>query len=325
MPASSTPPVPSLSSAVSSALPSRVTPRAATRTHALHLQRARDEERAALARELHDELGALLTAARLDLAWLSAQACCQQHPEFDARLRSLDQLLRQGIEFKQRVVEDLYPSLLTHVGLAAAVQALGEQTARRFEGQLETHVDPSIKVPRDVGLALYRVLQESLTNALRHAKASAIMVTLSQAGSQVVLEVVDNGVGFDPDQPAHGQHGVQGMHERLTGIRGALHIMSRPGRGTRVLATVHPGEDKGAYRGELQGKHKAETARLRRGSSLSAPGKTSSVYAQPAAQPAQTAQARCLPLSPALATLPSRGRQLDSGSSNPLSSRGRPT
>ena len=120
---------------------------------AMRLQQAREAERAALARELHDELGAILTAARLDVAWLEMQPAATQGAVAE-RLQRLRALLSDGIDFKRRVVEDLHPTLLTHLGLQAALERLIEDQRLRFAGRLVAHIDPGISLEGDRALAL---------------------------------------------------------------------------------------------------------------------------------------------------------------------------
>jgi len=205
---------------------------------AAHLQRTREQERAALARELHDELGAILTAARLDLAWLAAQPCCADDASIAGRLKALQRVLQQGIELKRRIIEDLHPTILTHLGLAAAVEHLVSECRCRFGGGIEASIDASVVASQDAGLALYRIVQESLTNAMKHAAASRVRVTLARSGRHIALRVEDDGRGFDPGRVAAARHGLIGMRHRMLAVRGQLQIDSTPGCGTVVSARI---------------------------------------------------------------------------------------
>jgi signal transduction histidine kinase len=205
---------------------------------AAHLQRTREQERAALARELHDELGAILTAARLDLAWLSAQPACAGDPTISARLQGLQRVLQQGIELKRRIIEDLHPTILTHLGLAAAVEHVVGEFRCRFDGTIEACIDPSVTASPEAGLALYRIAQESLTNAMKHADATRIEVVLERKGRHVVMRIEDNGRGFDPARVGACRHGLIGMRHRMLAVRGQVLVDAEPGGGTVVSARI---------------------------------------------------------------------------------------
>jgi signal transduction histidine kinase len=205
---------------------------------AAHLQRTREQERAALARELHDELGAILTAARLDLAWLAAQPACAGDETISTRLQALQRVLQQGIELKRRIIEDLHPTILTHLGLAAAVEHLVGEFRCRFQGVVEARIDPSVAASQEAALALYRIVQESLTNAMKHANATRIVIVLACQGRQVTLRIEDDGCGFDAARVGACRHGLIGMRHRMLAVRGEVHIDAEPGRGTIVSARV---------------------------------------------------------------------------------------
>jgi len=200
------------------------------------VQQARDAERAALARELHDELGAVLTAARLDLAWLAAQPCCRDDPAIARRLDALKALIAQGVDFKRRVVEDLQPSLLAHLGVKPALEQLTAEWARRFEGRISCEIDDVPRLDAPGRLALYRLVQETLTNILKYAQASRVRIRLVCHESRVWLSVADDGVGFEPDRVGPGHHGLRGLRDRLQAIGAHLDVRSAPGRGTLVQA-----------------------------------------------------------------------------------------
>ena len=201
------------------------------------LQRTRESERAALARELHDELGAILTAARLDVAWLAAQPACHQ-PALAQRLEALQRVLAQGIALKRRIVEDLHPTVLAHLGLAAALEQLVASSRQRFEGRLRASIDPSVSLDGEPALALYRIAQEALTNLHKYARAGTATVCLRRARGHVELVVEDDGIGFDPRAVGAGHHGLAGMRHRMLAIGGRLELHAAPGAGTSVRASV---------------------------------------------------------------------------------------
>lgn len=204
---------------------------------ASHLQRTRETERAALARELHDELGAILTAARLDTAWLLAQPACGD-PAIAQRLQALQRLLAQGIGLKRQIVEDLHPTVLTHLGLVPALEQLLAAHRERFSGRIDVRIEPTVELSGDAALALYRIVQESLTNILKYARAGRVRVALCRVRGRVELTVEDDGQGFDPAAVGSGRHGLAGMRHRMLAVRGRLQIASAPGAGTEIRASL---------------------------------------------------------------------------------------
>jgi signal transduction histidine kinase len=201
------------------------------------LQRTREAERAALARELHDELGAILTAARLDVAWIAAQPQCQD-PEVAQRLGALQRVLAQGIGLKRRIVEDLHPTVLTHLGLVPALEQLLESNRQRFQGRLAVSLDAAVALDGEPALALYRIVQEALTNIHKYAGARNVAVRLTRSRGRVELAVEDDGTGFDPAAVGCGHHGLAGMRHRMLAVGGRLDVVSAPGSGTVIRATV---------------------------------------------------------------------------------------
>lgn len=209
---------------------------------AIHLQRVREDERAKLARELHDELGALLTAAKLDLTALRMELK-QAPPSSQERIKQLADTLTQGIQLKRRIIEDLRPSILNHLGLVAALQNLADDFAERSGLVVEARLDPAVRVDPQAGIALYRIVQEALTNVEKYSKARRIQIELDARPNDTVLRIHDDGVGFDPATAVRsGTHGLAGMRHRALALRGQLRIHSRPGRGT-LVEVVLPAAD----------------------------------------------------------------------------------
>ncbi len=213
---------------------------------ARHLQTAREDERSRLARDLHDELGALLTAAKLDVARLKSRLP-EISPEASARLVHLNETLNSGIAMKRRIIEDLRPSSLSNLGLVAAL----EIQAREFAEASEIKVDTRFEVVRlspAAELTVYRLVQEACTNIAKYAKASEVRIRLLQHADGALIEVKDNGVGFDPAALRHGaSHGLLGMRFRVEAEGGRMQIESSPGSGTRISATLpKPADDTAA-------------------------------------------------------------------------------
>ena len=203
---------------------------------ARHLQTAREDERHRLARELHDELGALLTAAKLDAARLKSRMASLA-PEALERLNHLVETLNSGIALKRRIIEDLRPSALSNLGLVAALDILAREFTERNGVLVEQRLE-RVELSASAELTVYRLVQESLTNVSKYAKASRVTLDLHVDGADVTVSVEDDGVGFDPQVAQSSSHGLFGMGYRVDAEGGSLQIDSAPGRGTRIRATL---------------------------------------------------------------------------------------
>lgn len=200
------------------------------------LQRVRQEERAHLARELHDELGALLTVAKLDVARLKS-SLSGSSDAVEQRLEHLGETLNAGMALKSRLVEGLFPYALTKLGLTEALHVLakefGSNTGVSVEAQIEeVHLDQASR------LALYRLAQECLTNIEKYAGARRVWIDLLNWEARVVMTVRDNGIGFDTTRVQESHRGLVGMRERVEACGGELCVFSTPGKGTRVIALL---------------------------------------------------------------------------------------
>ena len=203
---------------------------------ARHLQTVREDERHRLARELHDELGALLTAAKLDVARLKSRLGVVT-PEVGERLQHLSDGLNSGIALKRRIIEDLRPSSLSNLGLVAALDILVREWGQRSEVKVVTELEP-VKLRPAGELTVYRLVQEALTNISKYARAGSVRVRLSAANGQVQVSVRDDGIGFDMAAPRSSAHGLLGMRYRLETEGGRLVLESAPGRGTLIRADL---------------------------------------------------------------------------------------
>ena len=203
---------------------------------ARHLQTAREDERARLARDLHDELGALLTTAKLDVAVLRPRIQ-QNMPEMLPKISHLTDALNQGIALKRRIIEDLCPSSLRTLGLAASLEALLHDTGKVSGLQIEQDLQ-AVALSADDQLTVYRVVQEAITNALKYAQARHLRVRLLEQGTQAVVSIEDDGIGFDPDNSRLGRHGLRGMRFRVEASGGELSLTSAPGQGTCIVARL---------------------------------------------------------------------------------------
>ena len=203
---------------------------------ATHLQNAREDERGHLARELHDELGALLTAAKLDVARLKSRLP-PNLPEVLERLAHLSNTLNSGIALKRRIVEDLRPSSLTHLGLVASIEILAREFEERSGLSITTDLE-HVELGGAAQLTVYRLVQESLTNIGKYAEATQIIISLQNMESYITIEVHDNGNGFDVAKIAPNSHGLTGMRHRVEASGGRLTISSEKVGGTRIHAVL---------------------------------------------------------------------------------------
>jgi signal transduction histidine kinase len=199
------------------------------------LQTHYEREKARLARELHDQLGGILTPAKMDISWLEARIGSDD--QFAHRLARLSALIDQGIDLKRRVIEELRPSLLDHLGLAAAVQWFVDETCGAAKLQSRVTVSKLERLSPDLEIALYRIVQESVLNAVRHSKATLLELLVERTDDGVKIAVHDNGVGIpDLDRARTQSHGLVGMTHRMRAINGTLDIHSEKGSGTKVVA-----------------------------------------------------------------------------------------
>jgi PAS domain S-box-containing protein len=207
------------------------------------VEAAREEERTRIARELHDELGSTLTRVRWDIEALEREVTTASpqttvHERFSETVRLVD----STIESVQRIAAELRPTMLDDLGLTASLESQVQQFQRATGITCRLHVllDDEARGPtREQATALFRIVQEALTNVSRHARASLVNIVLEQRDGDLALEVRDNGVGIDPEvieKPS--ALGVLGMRERAAMVEGHLDIASRPGRGTVLSVRI---------------------------------------------------------------------------------------
>jgi PAS domain S-box-containing protein len=194
---------------------------------------AREEERRRIARELHDELGQRLTALKIDLTNLASQAkVLAKNP----RVASMQAMLDDTLATVRRIAQDLRPLMLDDLGLNAAIEWLTRDAAQRMGIPVQTRLplqEPLLD-PR-LATALYRMVQEALTNVARHARARSVEVTLQAEDGQIMLTVADDGVGLDTQALRRaGSFGLMGLRERAHLLGGEITIAPQPGGGTRL-------------------------------------------------------------------------------------------
>jgi signal transduction histidine kinase len=203
---------------------------------ATHLQQVREDERGHLARELHDELGALLTAAKLDVARIKSRLGVIT-PEAAERIQHLIETLNSGIALKRRIVEDLRPSSLSHLGLVASLEILAREFEDRSGLDIITDLE-MVEIGGSAQLTVYRLVQESLTNMGKYAEATHAEISLHSFDSYITVEVKDDGKGFDSMKVGSASHGLAGMRHRVEAAGGRLTVVSSPGEGTRIFAVL---------------------------------------------------------------------------------------
>jgi signal transduction histidine kinase len=197
---------------------------------------AQEQERRRLARELHDETGQALTSILLGLRTVEEAG---GEAEMRAAVGEVRDLVRSTLQDVRRLAVELRPKALDDFGLVAALERLAESFTEQtgiaiaFQSLL-----PSARLTPEIETALYRIVQESLTNIVKHAQAHSVSIVLGRKSDSVSVIVEDDGVGFDPDRTREGGLGLIGMRERVSLIGGRLTIESRPGAGTAFVAEV---------------------------------------------------------------------------------------
>jgi signal transduction histidine kinase len=201
-----------------------------------HLLTAREDERSRLARDLHDELGALLTSAKLDAARIKSRLG-DGAPEAQERLAHLVATLNTSIALGRRIIEDLRPSTLANLGLVAALEILAREFTERSGVAVHCALEPvALSAPAE--LVVYRLVQEAITNLSKHARASQVWITLHECNGRVEASVRDDGVGFDSTKPPTSAYGLLGMRYRVEAEQGRLAVLSAPGQGTTVSLSL---------------------------------------------------------------------------------------
>ena len=208
------------------------------RSLSVRLRHAQEEERRTISRELHDGVGQLLTAMRMQLGGF-ARLRTGPEREFDETLADVKTMTERSLRIIRDIAAGLRPSVLDDLGLAAALQ----RHAREYSAR--TGIAVSIAVDGDgqrlddrCRTSIYRIVQEALTNCAKHARASRVEIRLREIDGQLVLVVRDDGVGFVPAQVAHSGLGLIGIEERARELGGHLDVRSAPGQGTTIQVAL---------------------------------------------------------------------------------------
>jgi signal transduction histidine kinase len=206
------------------------------RALAARLESVREEERTRIARELHDELGQALTGLKLDLAWMDRRLSRHAQPEVVDRCASILGRLDDVMIAVRRIITELRPSVLDQLGLADAIEWQAQDFASRTGLELELDLQCFGTSPSGpIASAVFRMLQEALTNIAKHARASRVRVALSIEGEMLSLDVTDDGRGISRDE-MRGTHslGLLGLRERAIALGGSVNVFSEGASGTTV-------------------------------------------------------------------------------------------
>jgi signal transduction histidine kinase len=199
------------------------------------LLRIMETERSQLAKELHDELGGLITAAKMDMAWLQSHIGETLDVPGQEKMRSVVQMLNQAMTLKRRVVENLRPSLLDHFGLSVALRSHFEESCRAAKVEcIVTMADELPGLDSLTQLTLFRVAQEALVNLLKRGGAKHVELVLEAEGEGYVLTVGDDSAAMNVEQ----KRALAGMRHRILGAGGKLDVEASPGQGNRITAYV---------------------------------------------------------------------------------------
>lgn len=207
------------------------------RNLSMHLQSVREEERTAIAREIHDELGQVLTALKMDLSWLDKKH--RGTKSLEERTKSMLSLVDSTIQTVKRISSELRPGVLDHLGLAAAIEWQAKEFEKHTGISCDVSVDPEdIVLDRQHSTPIFRIFQEALTNVARHAKATMVRISLHEKDDGIALQVEDNGKGITKKQMNNPQSfGLIGIQERVHFLNGEIRIKGTRNKGTSL--TIH--------------------------------------------------------------------------------------
>ncbi len=204
-----------------------------------YLQNVREDERIHIAREMHDELGQLLTGFKMDVSWLRKKLSETNDPAITEKLEYMLSVVDESVKFVRKIASELRPSILDDLGLLPALEWHSQEFEKRFNIKVEFRSDlTDLNTSSATATGLFRMFQESLTNVARHSNATKVVVNLRVTGDDISLIIADNGKGFDTSLTSKKTLGLLGMKERAAMIGGDLKIISESGKGTTVLITA---------------------------------------------------------------------------------------
>ena len=213
------------------------------RSLALDYQADVERERQKLSRELHDELGSILTATKMDISWVMKKikevSPADLGAELQEKLKMTNRYVDQAINFQRQVVSELHPALLSTFGFWPALNSLIDDAVQRNHWQLTLNLpDENTELNETISLVAYRIIQESLNNAHKYAKATAIFIHVLVDEKFLKVEIEDNGIGIDIKLLSKNTHGLSGMRHRVLAIGGYFELLSEPGKGLLTRALI---------------------------------------------------------------------------------------
>jgi PAS domain S-box-containing protein len=204
---------------------------------ASHLQNVREEERTHIAREIHDELGQQLTGLKMDLAWLKKKIDVDEQTVV-SKINSALQLVDGTINSVRKIASELRPSIIDDLGINEAIDWHCQDFSKRTGINVHFESDVNVEdLPKHAPIALYRIVQEALTNVARHSKATDVTCTLLRINDELVLSIIDNGIGFNSDSQTK-TLGLIGMKERVLMLKGKYEITSEINKGTVIVVSI---------------------------------------------------------------------------------------
>ena len=217
------------------------TSREQLRELSLHLESVREEERTNIAREIHDELGQILTGLKIDLSWLTKRLPKEQLLLVE-KTKSMYELIDIAVQTVKRISTELRPGALDDLGIAAATEWQAQEFEKRTDIKVQFKATPvDIVLDRNLSTAIFRIFQEALTNVVRHADATTVRVSLKKGKNGILLRVRDNGKGIEQKQIADPKaFGLIGMRERARFWGGEIRISGTPGKGTAIVVSIPP-------------------------------------------------------------------------------------
>jgi two-component system sensor histidine kinase UhpB len=206
-----------------------------------YLQTVREEERTKIARDIHDELGQLLSTLLLDIGWLEKQISRGNKDKEVQKLKSMSKITESAIGEVQKITSELRPSLLDNLGLIPAIEWFAKDIEKKVGIRFTISIKiKNVKLNKEVTTAIYRIIQESLTNVIRHAKASEVKINLQKTRKSLILEISDDGIGIKKEEiSAPNSFGLVGIRERARSINGELEILGIPKKGTTIKVSIN--------------------------------------------------------------------------------------
>jgi PAS domain S-box-containing protein len=204
-----------------------------------HLESVREEERTNLAREIHDELGQILTGLKIDLSWISRRIIKSEEPILE-KIESMNKLLDDAVQTTKRIATELRPGVLDHLGLTAAIEWQTQELEKNTEIRFKFKSSPKdITLDKGRSTAIFRICQEALINIIRHASATEVNVILKETPDEVMLRIKDNGKGIEKGKLSDPEaFGIIGMRERARAWHGEVQINSILGKGTLLVVNI---------------------------------------------------------------------------------------